>query len=154
MICLMSREAAGMSGISQGVVSGVLEVRLVGPDGLVVGVAAGLHYSCRDPYAVRVSFAAGLGGPVEWMFGRDLLAAALEGPEGIGDVRAWPSRGPGGGEEVLVIVLAPPEGSARFEAGAAGIGAFLARTFELVPAGQEPGWLDLDAELAELLSQA
>jgi hypothetical protein len=143
-----------MSGVSQGTVSEVLEVRLVGPDELVVERAAGLRYSGRDPYAVRVSFGAGLGGPVEWVFGRDLLAAGLEGPAGIGDVRAWPSEGPGGGEKVLVIVLAPPEGSARFEAGAAGIGAFLARTFELVPAGQESGCLDLDAELAELLSQA
>jgi len=143
-----------MSGVSQGAVWDVLEVRLVGPDGLVVELAAGLRYSRRDPYAVRVSFDAGLGGPVEWVLGRDLLAAALEGPEGIGDVRAWPSRGAAGGERVLVIVLAPPEGSARFEAGAAGIEAFLARTFELVPAGQESGCLDLDAELAELLSQA
>lgn len=38
--------------------------------------------------------------------------------------------------------------------GEAGIEAFLARTYELVPAGQEYGCLSIDDELAELLTQA
>ena len=42
----------------------------------------------------------------------------------------------------------------HFEASAAQVGAFLAQTYELVPGGQEPAFLNLDAELTELLNQA
>lgn len=151
-----------MSSINRGTVSAEQELRLVGPDQMIVPLTAGLHYSSQDPYAVRLSFDAGREEPVEWTFGRDLLAAALHGPEGIGDVRGWPSaasadsvrNGADAGEKILNIVLGPPTGYARFETSADGIEAFLARTYELVPGGQEPGCLSLDAELAELLSQA
>ena len=40
------------------------------------------------------------------------------------------------------------------KASAAAIEAFLARTYQLVPDGQESAYPDFDAELAELLSQA
>jgi sporulation and cell division protein SsgA len=121
---------------------------------VMVPLRADLHYSGQDPYAVRMSLHTGADEPVEWNLGRDLLAAALHGREGIGDVRAWPSAASASGEKVLTIVLGPPGGCARFEASAAGIEAFLARTFELIPVGQEADCLDLDAELTELLSQA
>jgi Streptomyces sporulation and cell division protein, SsgA len=150
----MSMGVAEMSSINRGTVSAGQDLRLVGPDGVIVALRVGLHYSSQDPYAIKMSFDAGTGEPVEWTFSRDLLAAALHGREGIGDVRAWPSVAPVGGKKILNIVLGPPAGSARFEASAVGIETFLARTFELVPSGQEPDWLSLDAELAELLSQA
>jgi hypothetical protein len=120
----------------------------------MVPLRADLHYNSQDPYAVRMSLDTGMDEPVEWFLGRDLLAAALHGREGIGEVRAWPSVASTAGEEILTIVLGPPGGCARFEVGAAVIEAFLARTFELVPGGHETDGLDLDAELAELLSQA
>jgi len=109
-----------------------------------------------------MSLDAGRDKPVEWSLSRDLLAAALHAREGIGDVRAWPSPAPaapgekGGGTEqkILNIELGPPDGYARFEASATGIEAFLAQTYELVPGGQEPDFLNLDAELTELLNQA
>jgi hypothetical protein len=145
---------AEMSSSNRGTVSDGQDLRLVGPDGVIVALPVGLHYSSQDPYTVKMAFDAGTGEPVEWAFSRDLLAAALHGREGIGDVRAWPSVASADGEKILNIVLGPPTGSARFEASAAGIEAFLARTFELVPGGQESACLDLDAELAELLSQA
>ncbi len=50
--------------------------------------------------------------------------------------------------------MTSPFGPAQFEASAAAIEAFLAQTYQLVPDGQESAYLDLDAELAELLSQA
>lgn len=158
----MSLGVAEMSSTSRGTVFARQSVRLVGPDDVIVPLTADLNYSSQDPYAVRMSFDAGLGEPVEWFLGRDLLAAALHAPEGIGDVRAWPSAAPaaspgngaGTGEKILNIVLGSPDGYARFEAGAAGIEAFLARTYELVPGGQEPACLNLDAELTELLGQA
>lgn len=142
-----------MSSSNRGTVSAGQELRLVGPDGEIVALRVGLHYSTKDPYAVKMAFDAGTGEPVEWAFSRDLLAAALHRREGIGDVRVWPSAPSAGGKKILNIMLGPPGGWARFEASAAGIETFLDRTFELVPAGQESDCLDLDAELAELLSQ-
>jgi len=143
-----------MSSSNRGTVSAEQDLRLLGPDGVIVALPVGLHYSSQDPYAIRMSFDAGTGEPVKWTFSRDLLAAALHGREGIGDVRAWPSAASAGGKKILNIVLGPPAGCAYFEASAAGIEAFLARTFELIPVGQEVDCLDLDAELTELLSQA
>lgn len=150
----MSLGVAEMSSINRGTVSAGLDLRLVGPDGLMVPLRADLHYRGQDPYAVEMSLDTGMDEPVKWFLARDLLAAALHGREGMGEVRAWPSVASAAGEEILIIVLGPPGGSARFEVGAAMIEAFLARTFELVPGGQEADCADLDAELAELLSQS
>jgi len=152
-----------MSSINRDTVSARQDLLLIGPDDMIVPLTAGLSYTREDPYAVRVSLDVSLDEPVVWAFSRDLLAAALHGPEGIGDVRAWPSavsaeveaeEEDGSWEKILNIVLGPPSECARFEASAAGIEAFLAQTYELVPAGQESAFLNLDAELAELLSQA
>jgi hypothetical protein len=152
-----------MSSINRDMVSARQDLLLVGPDHVIVPLTADLSYTRQDPYAVTVSLDVNLDEPVVWAFGRDLLAAALHGPEGIGDVRAWPSavsaeveaeEEDGSWEKILNIVLGPPSECARFEASAAGIEAFLAQTYELVPAGQESAFLNLDAELAELLSQA
>jgi hypothetical protein len=167
MTSLMSLGVAEMSSINRGTVSTEQDLRLVGPDRMLVPLTVGLRYTSQDPYAITMSFDAGRDEPVEWTFARDLLAAALCGPEGIGDVRAWPSgvssaaengagadAGSGSGEMILNIVLGPPTGYARFEADAAGIEEFLARTYELVPGGQEPACLTLDAELVDLLGRA
>jgi hypothetical protein len=147
-----------MSSTSHGTVSAEQDLRLIGPDNLIVPLTAGLHYSRQDPYAVRMSLDAGRDKPVEWSLSRDLLAAALHAREGIGDVRAWPSgereKGAGTEQKILNIELGPPDGYARFEASAAGIEEFLAQTYEMVPGGQEPDFLNLDAELTELLNQA
>jgi hypothetical protein len=141
-----------MGSINRDTVSARQDLRLVGPGHVIVPLTAGLSYSRQDPYAVRMSLDVSLDEPVVWAFDRDLLAAALHAPAGIGEVRAWPSAKDQ--EKILNIVLGPPSGRARFEASAAGIEAFLAQTYELVPAGQETACLDIDAELAELLSQA
>jgi hypothetical protein len=151
-----------MNSINRDTVSAKQDLRLIGPDNLVVPLTARLSYIRQDPYAITMSFETGMGEPVEWTFSRDLLASAQHGPEGIGDVRAWPSvvsadpaEGEAdAGEKILNIMLGSPTGRACFEASAAGIGAFLARTYEMVPGGQESACLNLDAELTELLSQA
>ena len=150
-----------MNNINRDTVSAKQEVRLIGPDNLIVPLPARLSYSRQDPYALTMSFDPGMGEPVEWTFSRDLLASSLHGPEGIGDVRAWPSvalpnlaeGAAQAGEKILNIMLGSPSGRACFEASAAAIEVFLARTYELVPDGQETAFLNLDAELAELLSQ-
>jgi hypothetical protein len=96
---------------------------------------------------------------VEWILARDLLAAALHSREGIGDVQAWPSAASGDGvagigPKVLNISMTSPFGHAQFEASAAAVGAFLAQTYQVVPDGHESDYMDFDAELTELLSQA
>ena len=76
--------------------------------------------------------------------------------QGIGDVQVRPSPGPAGGEpgSVLNIELTSPYGRARFETPARGVTDFLRRAYEIVPAGQESGHIDIDAELNDLLRQA
>jgi hypothetical protein len=151
-------------------VSAELGLGLVSPENTIVPLMAGLSYTSADPYAVRMAFDVGTDKPVEWILARDLLAAALHASEGIGDVRAWPSAascdpdagivpdastmGVGARHGILNIAMSSPFGQAQFEVSAQAIGTFLERTYRVVPAGQESGYLDFDAELIELLSQA
>jgi Streptomyces sporulation and cell division protein, SsgA len=149
---------------SRTAVSADLRLGLIGPEHTIVPLMASLHYTSQDPYAIRIAFHVGTGEPVEWAVARDLLAAALRSREGIGDVQAWPSAAPGGpaagcegtaaGPAILNLAMSSPFGHAQFEAPAAAIGAFLRRTYRLVPAGQESSFIDFDTELGELLSQA
>ena len=146
-------------------ISAELGLGLVGPERTIVPLTAGLSYTCADPYAVRIAFDIGTDKPVEWILARDLLAAALKGSEGLGDVRAWPSAascdpdvvamgGGAAGPAILNIAMSSPYGQAQFEASAKAIEDFLNRTYQLVATGQESSYLDFDAELTELLSQA
>ena len=147
-------------------VSADLALGLVAPENTIVALTAGFSYTTADPYAIRMAFRVGSDDAVEWIFSRDLLAAALLAREGIGDVRAWPSPAScdptaGGAQArtaaahgILNIALSSPFGQAQFEASAQEIRAFLEQTYRLVPTGTESAYLDLDAELTELLSQA
>jgi Streptomyces sporulation and cell division protein, SsgA len=147
---------------SRTAVSTEIELGLVGPEQMIVPLMASLYYSCADPYAIRMAFHVGTDQPVEWALARDLLAAALHSREGIGDVQAWPSascdlaaeEGTAAGGTILNIAMTSPFGAAQFEISAQAIEGFLYRTYKVVPAGHESGYLDFDAELAELLSQA
>jgi hypothetical protein len=151
-----------MTNSSHATVSAKLGLGLVGPEHTIVPLMASLYYSCADPYAVKMAFHVGADEPVEWALARDLLAAALHAREGIGDVRAWPSAasadpaaavGAAAGQKILNIAMTSPFGHAQFEANAAAVEAFLARTYQVVPEGEESDYLDFDAELTELLSQ-
>ena len=140
-------------------VSAELSLGLVGPEHTIVPLMASLHYTCQDPYAVKMAFHVGTDEPVEWTLARDLLAAALHSREGIGDVQAWPSAAPGDpaaedGAGILNLSMTSPYGHAQFEAPAAAVASFLRRTFRIVPAGQESLFIDFDTELTQLLSQA
>jgi Streptomyces sporulation and cell division protein, SsgA len=157
---------------SQASVSAELSLGMVngsGPGHAIMPLMAGLHYASADPYAIRMAFHVGTDEPVEWALSRDLLAAALVSPQGIGDVRAWPSAAPGGpaaggaeegtaagpqatqGARVLHLEMSSPFGHARFQASAAAVAAFLQKTYAIVPAGRESDFLDFDDELTDLL---
>lgn len=108
-----------MSSTNRSTISAEQDLRLVGPDHLIVLLTADLRYSPEDPYAVRMSLDTFLEEPLEWALDRDLLAAALYAPKGIGDVRAWPSAAPAltgngayAGEKILNIELGPPDAPA------------------------------------------
>ena len=142
-------------------------LKLVVPQQTIVPLVASLYYSGRDPYAVRMAFHVGTDEPVEWIFARDLLAAGIESRQGDGDVQVWPSAqscaktddldviGTAENEgAVLNIELSSPFGRAHFEASATAMLAFLQRTYQIVPAGEESSFVDIEAELNDLLRQS
>ncbi len=137
---------------SSATVSAEVGLSLVVPEHGTVPLVASLYYSAEDPFAIRMSFHVGMDEPVEWIFARDLLADGLEGPAGEGDVQVWPTDSRGAG--LLNIALSSPFGEARFEAPLGDTAAFLQRTFQLIGAGQEAAYMDLDGELDELLWRA
>jgi hypothetical protein len=135
--------------------SAELAFRLIVPQQTIVPLVASLYYSSEDPYAIRVAFHVGLDEPVEWIFARELVSNGLKGRDGLGDVRVWPAPGQGGAaEQVLHIELSSPFGEAHFEAPMRDVSDFLRRTYRIVPAGEESGFVDVEAELTDLLGQA
>jgi hypothetical protein len=129
-----------------------LELHLVVPGGPSLPVLAGLRYAADDPWAVNVAFHTGGegDGTVEWMFARQLLTDGITTTVGEGDVRVWPSTK--GADRIVNLAMASPSGSALFEIDRDGLVEFLQQTYLAVPTGAEDEVVDLDAELAVLLS--
>jgi hypothetical protein len=96
-----------------------------------------------------MAFHVGTDDPVEWIFARDLLAAGLGRVAGDGDVRVWPSTA--ANRDVLNLALSSPFGQAHFEAPLTAMTGFLLRTFEVVPAGREGEFIDIEGELNDML---
>jgi hypothetical protein len=134
-------------------VTAELELNLVVPGGPSLPVACGLRYESNDPWAVRVAFQTGGEGDgiVEWMFARQLLTDGIAQACGEGDVRVWPALH--GTERVVNLAMASPSGSALFEIDRDALVEFLQQTYLAVPTGHESDAVDLDAELAVLLSR-
>ena len=159
-----------MNRSSSTTISAELGLKLVVPQQTIVPLVASMYYSGSDPYAVRMAFHVGTDEPVEWIFARDLLAAGIESRQGDGDVQVWPSpvsvtetggreligtADPGEpGGKVLNIELSSPFGRAHFEAPAEAMAAFLQRTYQIVAAGQESRYIDIETELNDLLGNA
>jgi hypothetical protein len=137
---------------SSATVSAELGLSLVVPEHGAVPLVASLCYNADDPYAIRMAFHVGTDEPVEWIFARDLLAVGLEGPAGEGDVHVWPTEDHG--RELVNIALSSPFGEAHFEAPRSSTANFLTRTYEAVAPGHESEFVDVDAELDELLWRA
>ncbi len=131
------------------IVAAELGLRLVVPEHGGVPLTASLYYRGDDPYAIRMAFHVGTDDPVEWIFARDLLAEGLDCVAGDGDVRVWPSTT--AHRDVLNLVLSSPFGQAHFEAPLTAMTGFLLRTFEVVPAGREGEFIDIEGELNDML---
>jgi Streptomyces sporulation and cell division protein, SsgA len=115
-------------------------------------VSAVLSYDARDPYAVRITFdSQRVGGEdaITWLIGRELLRAGLDEPTGDGDVRVGPTAAR---SEVLFLHLRAPSGEALMELSRPALAAFVRGTETVVPFGAEGAAIDLDEELAVLLS--
>ncbi|WP_131736329.1 SsgA family sporulation/cell division regulator [Actinomadura roseirufa] len=130
-------------------VSAELGLRLVVPDRTTVPLLAGLEYAADDPYAIRMAFYVGDDEPVEWIFARELLTVGIVRKVGDGDVEVWPTAPDD--DTSLNIALSSPFGNALFEVPLSPLADFLHRTYQAVPAGQESEFIDIDAELENLL---
>lgn len=119
-----------------------------------VSIAAFLHYSQQDPYAVRFQFWLDpVGDPVAWYIGRDLLRDGLLRLVGEGDVQI----GPDHSSSAILIRLRVDEHSSTMTVPRQPVADFLQRTATAVPYGYEsqaPGFVDLrDAALERLSSE-
>jgi hypothetical protein len=131
---------------SSSTVSAEVGLRLVVPDRTTVPLLATLEYAADDPYAIRVAFHVGDDDPVEWIFARELLTVGVVRRVGDGDVQVWPAD-----ESALNLSLSSPFGTAHFEAPLAPLTDFLNRTYAIVAAGREADFIDIEAELDDLL---
>lgn len=136
---------------TSGPVTSRLEFKLVLPGGASLAVIAVLAYDPEDPWAVRICFHTGGDGDevVEWLFARSLLADGMRRSVGFGDVRVWPGLGQHSSQ--VHLSMTSPTGSALFELDRAPLVDFLDRSYEVVALGAEPGVIDLDRELTDLL---
>ena len=130
-------------------VSAELSLSLVVPEHGAVPLVASVDYCADDPYAITMAFHVGTDEPVEWIFSRDLLAVGLDRAAGDGDVQVWPAAA--AHRDVVNISLSSPFGQAHFEAPATALTGFLLRTYEVVPAGREADYIDIETELSDLL---
>ncbi|MGP4085151.1 SsgA family sporulation/cell division regulator [Streptomyces sp. KR55] len=114
-------------------------------------VVTEFHYDGADPYSVCVIFNAHTDMTVEWTFGRELLLSGQRGLSGAGDVQIWPSEIHGSG--VVFISLRSGAEMDVVAAPAKVIDAFLERTLELVPLGEEERHLGIDSPVSQLLDE-
>lgn len=125
-----------------------VEARMVASAPQMETLPAVLSYDRADPFAVRMVFPAPAtleGTEVSWEFSRELLAAGMEVPSGLGDVRIRPF-----GYDRTVLEFHAAEGIAMVHVRTAELRRFLRRAQQLVPCGQERRFLDLDRNLTEL----
>ncbi|MEV7419767.1 SsgA family sporulation/cell division regulator [Streptomyces sp. NPDC089919] len=134
------------------VIEQAVQARLVATAPKVETVPVTLRYVRSDPFAVCMAFPAPAtleGIEISWTFARELLETGVERSAGLGDVRIRPY-GPGR----TVIEFHAPEGIAIVLMETAELRDFLARAADLVPAGTEHLYLDVDRSLTALMRDA
>ncbi|MFI5805252.1 SsgA family sporulation/cell division regulator [Streptomyces sp. NPDC051561] len=132
------------------VVEQAVQARLISSAPQLENVPARLGYEPSDPFAVRMVFpppATLEGIEVVWTFARELLATGLDEAAGVGDVQIRPY-----GYGRTVLEFHATEGVAMVHIRTSELRRFLKRTQELVPSGSEHRFLDVDQDLAQLLS--
>ncbi|MFD0022639.1 SsgA family sporulation/cell division regulator [Streptomyces sp. NPDC058382] len=126
-----------------------VQARMVASAPQMETLPAVLQYDRADPFAIRMAFPAPAtleGAAVSWEFSRELLAAGMETPAGMGDVRIRPF-----GYDRTVLEFHAAEGVAMVHVRTCDLRRFLRRTHQSVPVGAEHRFLDLDRSLTDLL---
>ena len=108
-----------------------------------------LRYDPADPFAVSLAIGIEGGAAVVWTFARDLLADGLCRPSGDGDIQVEPITTEDGREVDITLTT---DCRATLSAPRDTVVAVLVEVFSAVPVGTELDHLDIDAELAALLS--
>lgn len=106
---------------------------------------AELRYNPNDPLAVSLAIGTQCDEPVVWVFARDLLASGIYASVGEGDISIEPA------DREIRITLAT-DCLATMLAPRDRVVEFLVETFTRVPSGCEFDGIDVDAEIAALLS--
>jgi len=122
-----------------------LMVDLRTAQGHTIPIILELGYAAGDPYTVGMSFHPD-DRPVRWDFARELLSDGLHEPSGDGDVHVWPCLDDHG-RAIVVVELCSPNGDALVEIRLGDAVDFVDRMHALVPAGDEPTCLDVDATI-------
>lgn len=104
-------------------------------------------YHLSDPYAVTVETTSD---SRSWTFARSLLAEGAAGHAGVGDVRIW--RVQSSSQPLVAMLLGSDRGTLHLYVALPAVTSFVAATHRAVPPGEEHLPDDLDAELAELLT--
>jgi hypothetical protein len=107
-----------------------------------------LGYDRADPYAVRLTFHIPGDEPVTWMLARELLLDGISVPSGEGDVVFEPVPGEDPDFPDIRIMLSSPAGTAVLYSPALPLIAFLGRTDQIVPMGEEQVLPELEEWLA------
>ena len=129
------------------IVETVTRLRVVAPN--PGRVTTTFSYDTTEPYTVTIHFACDdCVCDNRWYFGRDLLAAGLDHPAGIGDVRILPV-----GQTVGIVFNNGTE-MALVEAPRHVLTRFLRDIRLTVPDGTEHEWLDVDGLIAEAFGEA
>jgi hypothetical protein len=105
-------------------------------------------YSAADPFAVTLGIRGRRDRFVEWLVARDLVLASLAGPAGCGDVRMSPQHVQG--YDIIEIEIRSADGRAVLEVDRELLQEFVDAALALVPAGEEAGHMDLDAEILKI----
>lgn len=109
-------------------------------------------YSATDPFAVTLGVRTRQDRWVEWLLARDLVVEALTGPAGEGDIRMSPQVVQG--YDIVEIEIRSTDGRAVLEVDRDLLGHFVEASTELVALGEELGQMDLDEEIAKIMSCA
>ena len=127
-----------------------MRLEFVDTEGLSTPLDAEFEYNPADPYAVSVLFS-DEPTPVRWTFARDLLIDGYYEPAGDGDVHVWPCLSPEGAA-VVILELSSPSGEVLVQVHSRRLCAFIDQIVTMVPRGSEGDFVDLDAEVAQLLA--
>lgn len=109
------------------------------------------RYHPTDPYAVTLAFKESRNDTdeVPWLFARDLLHTGLSARTTEGaDVVVWPQ------QSMVLLRFTSPDGTMVIQVNRTVVEEFLGRTYAWVPRGDEDQFLNVDAGLRRLLTEA